>query len=525
MNAGLFLWKSALHRPDAPAIRYGETALTYGELGERCRRLAAALAELGLRPGDRVAVLQANRPELIEAVHGTLMAGMVVVPINVRLHALEVAHILADSGARVLIADGPLADALDDVPPIPGLEHRVAVGDGRGDGYEALVASARPVHRPSGVAPGDVAWLFYTSGTTGRPKGAIWTHRTVAVTVMNYLADVYCAQPEDVYLHAAPLSHGSGVVSLSAIAKGAANVILDTPSFDTGAFFDLIAGHRVTNVAFLAPTQIVKLLADFDPARHDLSSLRCVCYGGAPMFVEDVRRSLEAFGPILAQIYGQGEAPMTISYLRPRDHDRFWRSGDRRLASVGIPRTDVEVAVADADDTLLPPGEVGEILVRGEVVMPGYWNQPDATAQTLRNGWLHTGDVGRLDENGFLYIVNRSKDMIISGGNNIYPSEVEQAILELPAVEEAAVVGVPDPYWGESVHAVVVLRPGARVTAGEIVAQCTRSLASYKKPKSIEFARALPKNAYGKVLKTELRRRVWDDHGGSLAEERDSATT
>jgi len=354
-----------------------------------------------------------------------------------------------------------------------------------------------------------VAWLFYTSGTTGRPKGAMWSHRTIAVALMNYLADVYSTQPEDVVLHAAPLTHGSGVVALPSLARAAENVILDAPSFEPDAVFELIERCKVTNVAFLAPTQIVRLLADFEPGRFDLSSLRCILYGGAPMFVEDLRRALAAFGYVFVQIYGQGEAPMTITYLRKVDHERFSRTDDPRLGSAGIARTDVEVRVVDDSDRSLPPGAVGEIVARGDVVIPGYWGQPEATADALRGGWLHTGDIGAIDPSGHLFILDRLRDMIVSGGNNIYPREVEEAILTLREVTEVAVVGVPDEYWGESVHAIVACRPDDILTADAVIARCTDRLASYKKPRTVEFVDQLPKNAYGKVLKRELRERYW----------------
>jgi long-chain acyl-CoA synthetase len=273
--------------------------------------------------------------------------------------------------------------------------------------------------------------------------------------------------------------------------------------------FHLIERMRVTTIAFLAPTQI-KMLLNGPYQSYDLSSLRCIAYGGGPMYVEDMKQAVEAFGPVLVQIYGQGEAPMTISYLRREEHVTH---GDplveRRLASAGIPRTDVEVRIVDENDREMPAGETGEIVARGSVVMAGYWDRPDATAETLRGGWLHTGDIGMMDEQGYLYLLDRKKDMIISGGNNIYPREVEEVLLRHPAIYEVAVIGIPDPLWGESVKAIVALRPGMTITEEEVHVFCRQHLASYKKPRTVEFVPELPKNAYGKILKRELREQYW----------------
>jgi acyl-CoA synthetase (AMP-forming)/AMP-acid ligase II len=372
-----------------------------------------------------------------------------------------------------------------------------------------LLSSVDPLTIDAEIDPNALAWLFYTSGTTGKPKGAMLTHNNLLVMIMNYYADVNWLSPEDVVLHAAPLTHGSGLYGLPAIAKGATNVILHTPSFDPKTVFELIQRLRVTTIAFLAPTQI-KMLLNGPYQSYDLSSLRCIPYGGGPMYVEDMKQAVKAFGSVLVQIYGQGEAPMTISYLRREEHiTHDDQVAEQRLASAGIPRTDVEVRIVDDHDHEVAAGAIGEIAARGSVVMAGYWNRPEATAEALRGGWLHTGDIGMMDAQGYLYLLDRKKDMIISGGNNIYPREIEEALLEHPAVYEVAVIGVPDPLWGESVKAIVALRPGKAVTEEELIAFCTRHLASYKKPRTVEFIAELPKNAYGKILKRELREQYW----------------
>ena len=510
MNIGSLLTKTSRLYGNRLAIQYGEQQLTYAELNQRAGRLAQVLRTLGIRQGDRVALVQRNGPALYETIFACFRAGAVAVPINVRLHPEEVAFICQDCEARVLVATGEYeASAFQSRKQRPELQ-LVGVESIAGTlDYETLLSAAEPVTIDAEVDPDDLAWLFYTSGTTGKPKGAMLTHRNLLAMVMNYFADVYPLIPEDVVLHAAPLTHGSGLFGLPAIAKGATSVILHTPSFDPLAVFTLIQQLRVTTIAFLAPTQI-KMLLNGPYQSYDLSSLRCIPYGGGPMYVEDMKQAAEAFGPVLLQIYGQGEAPMTISYLRREEHiTRGDPVAERRLASAGIPRTDVEVRIVDDDDHEVAIGEIGEIVARGSVVMAGYWKRPDETAETLRGGWLHTGDIGMTDAQGYLYLLDRKKDMIISGGNNIYPREIEEVLLKHPAIYEVAVIGVPDPLWGESVKAIIALRSGMTVTEEEVNALCRQHLASYKKPRMIEFVAELPKSAYGKILKRELREQYW----------------
>jgi acyl-CoA synthetase (AMP-forming)/AMP-acid ligase II len=510
VNVGLFLTRAARSHPDRIAIRYGDATRTYAELSERARRLAAGLLDLGLAPGDRVVILQTNRPELIESLFAGLLGGLVVVPVNARLHPEEVAHIVRDSGAAALVHsrefDEPLRDA-----GIDRAVRRISTGSSGGGvlAFESVLASAAPLASPMDVAPERLAWLFYTSGTTGRPKGVMLTHRNIRVATMNFLADVCAIGSDDVVLHAAPLTHGSGSVSLAAVARGATNVILDSPSFDPREIGRLVERWGVTTIAFLAPTQIVRLQRDPEFGQHDLSTLRTVCYGGGPMYVEDLKEAIRRFGPIWVQIFGQGEAPMTISSLSRGDHARWAAEDERRLGSAGLPRTDVEVRVVDEDGREIPAGEIGEIVVRGDVVMAGYWNAPEATSEVLRDGWLHTGDLGTFDDLGYLYVLDRAKDMIVTGGHNVYAREVEDVLLRHPRVAEVAVIGVPDDYWGESVMALVVPDGKEAPTANDLVAFCREHLASYKKPRSVEFVSGLPKNSQGKLLKRELRARYW----------------
>ena len=510
MNAATFLTKQALQNRDRAALAHGDRSLTYAELARRSLSLGAGLLDMGLSRGDRVALMLPNGTEVVESIYACLAAGLVVVPINYRLHPYEVAYIVENSGAGALILDQQFADRIPTGTASLDSISRICVCAGSADSpYERLVRSSSSLRAPVDVGSSDPAWLFYTSGTTGRPKGAIWTHRMIRVLVMNYLADLYAIDETDVVLHAAPLTHGSGIVGLPSIARGATNIILDTPSFEPHALLSLIEQRGVTHIAFLAPTQIVRLLEEFTPGEFDLSSLGAVTYGGAPIYVEHLRAAIEAFGPVFVQLYGQGEAPITVTGLSRREHATFHRTGDPRLGSAGRCRTDVEMRVVDGDDRELPVGEPGELVVRGDIVMPGYWANEQASAEALRDGWLHTGDIGTIDADGYLFLLDRAKDVIITGGNNVYPREVEEVLVTHPGVANVVVVGIPDPYWGEAVHAVVQREPATEVTTEELLGLCASRLAGYKKPKGVDFVDALPQNAYGKILRREVRERFW----------------
>jgi acyl-CoA synthetase (AMP-forming)/AMP-acid ligase II len=513
MNVARFLEKSATRFPDHPAIRYGTASYSYRDFYRRACSLGGELRARGLRHGDRVAFALHNSPAVLETIFGCFAAGLVVVPMNARLHAKEMGYIVRTSGARVLIHGAAFTPEIDrNIGEFDGLDERFEVGGASPvEAYDVLTDSQRPLDGPVEVTGGDPSWLFYTSGTTGRPKGATWTHRTIRVVVMNYLADVYNIAEDDVVLHAAPLSHGSGIVALPAVARGAANVILEATSFSADNLFETVERQRVSHIAFLAPTQIVALLDKHVPDRFDLSSLRMVCYGGAPIYVEQLKAAISTFGPVFAQIYGQGEAPITITSLTREMHARFAETDDPRLGSAGPARTDVEVRVVDTDGNSVPPGQPGQIVARGDVVMREYWADPEATKAAIRDGWLHTGDIGALDEHGYLYLLDRTKDTIITGGNNVYPREVEEILIAHPGVAEVVVIGIPDTYWGEAVHAVVVRQPGSEVSERELIDYCAQSLAGYKKPKAVEFVDALPVSAYGKVLRRQVRERYWSD--------------
>lgn len=515
MNVGRFLTKSARAFPSNLAIAHGSRRFTYAQFNSSVNRLANALYRLGIRKGDNVAVLQYNYPETLESVFACFKAGCGAVPINFRLHPNEFAFIIDHSEAKAVIISPEFNESIVDIRDrIPQATHLITLSSAEGElmDYENLISKEPDEFEDADVEPDALAWLFYTSGTTGLPKGAMLTHRNLVAMTMNFYADI-CPGfgPNDVILHAAPLSHGSGLYALPNIAKGATNVILESKSFDAELVFKTIEQYRVTNM-FAAPTMVKMMIDSPASERFDHGSLRALNYGGAPMLVEDLKEAMEKLGPCLVQLFGQAESPMTITYLAHHDHVLEGTPKQmKRLASAGIPRTDVEVKIFDADDNELPPGEMGEIVTRSDLVMKGYWRNPEATADTLRNGWLHTGDVGFMDESGYLFIMDRSKDMIISGGENIYPREIEEVIVQHPAVREVAVIGVPDQKWGEAIKAVVSLNPGQSLTEDDLISFCKDNIASYKKPKSVDFVDELPKNNYGKILKRELRAKYWAD--------------
>lgn len=507
MNTAALLSKAGLAHGDRVALRFGDERLTYGELDERVARFAGALLNAGLARGDRLAIYMRNNPEYLITIFAAFRAGLCAVPVNVKLHPSELAYILGNAECAGLVyGSDQSAGVMEAIAESP-VEHLVHVGDeGSGTSFADLLAKGDPRTPPTDVAQDDLAWLFYTSGTTGFPKGAMLTHRNLIAMTMNTLSDIYSFQPEDIVLHPAPLSHACGHVALASLARGSENIIYHHTSFDPAQMLQMVEDERVSSVAFMAPTMIVMLLDA--PANIDTSSLRSIIYGGGPMHVDILREALARFGKVFIQIYGQGESPMTISYLRAEDHDI---NDPEALASTGIARTDVEIRLVDDEGDEVPVGQEGEVSVSGDVVMKGYWNNPEATAKSLRGGWLHTGDIGRMDERGRLFLLDRKNDMIISGGTNIYPREVEEALIEHEGVREAVVFGVPDTVWGESVFACVVPTPGTSPTEEALIEFCKSRLASFKKPKRVEIVDALPKNAYGKVLRRELQERYKDE--------------
>ena len=415
-------------------------------------------------------------------------AECVLVPLNYKLHPREMVEILDDAGASQVFASPKLAAELaarTDVP-IESL------------GTEAYSRRrAAPSSAPPCTDSASLAWLFYTSGTTGRSKGAMLTHRSLTAMTVAHLADIDGPDEECSLIHGAPMSHGSGLYVLPYVLRGARQVVPASGAFDADEFLDLCEHHPGSS-AFLAPTMVQRLV---ETGRDRPGNLRTIVYGGGPMYVESLKKAMAAFGPVFAQIYGQGESPMTITGLRRADHQT---ADDAILGSVGYARSGMEVAVLRADGTPAATGEVGEIVCRGDALMSGYWNNQAATDETLKNGWMYTGDMGSFDARGYLTLRDRSKDVVISGGSNIYPREVEEVLLEHPGVSEACVVGAPDTEWGEVVVAFIV----GSAEAGELDAHMLQRIARFKRPKRYVFVEDLPKNSYGKVLKRELRNRL-----------------
>ena len=516
MNIAAMLTKAAVRFPDRPALALGtETVVDYRAFAERAGALAAHLTgEYELAPGERVAIAMSNDPDFMVALFACWIAGLVAVPINAKLHRREFAYILEDSGARLVFTNPKIERTL------AGLEQEIAGLDGiiltADAGFsELLEGEPAPLEN---VSPDDAAWLFYTSGTTGKPKGAILTHRNLVAMVLNHLADVDAISEHDCIIHGAPMSHGSGTIGLSHVAKGALQVVPQSGGFDPAETVRLVE-HYPGACFFFAPTMLVRLMASPAIEGADMSNLKTIVYGGGPMYTADLLAALDRLGNKFVQIYGQGEAPMTITGTSRAVHmDKAHPRYLERLGSVGIARTDVEVKVFDEDDVELPPGEIGEVVARGDVVMKGYWNNPEATAKTLAGGWLHTGDMGAFDEDGFLTLKDRSKDMIISGGTNIYPREIEEVLLTHAGVAEVSVVGKPHPDWGEEVVAFIVRGAGSPVTEADLDKLCLDNIARFKRPKHYRFVEALPKNNTGKVLKTVLREQLAEEVGeGAVA--------
>lgn len=506
MNLAAYLERIALANPEQPAVAHGAAlTLTYGGLADRVARLASALRErLELPSGARVALIAENNPQYPELLYACWWAGLLAVPINARLHADEYSYILEHAGAKLVFCSSTLAETVAtaaqscDCPTI-------TINSSE---YEALLEQPKlPLQSVESDTP---AWLFYTSGTTGRPKGATLSHANLQAMALSYFADVESVAPGDAILHASPMSHGSGMYAIPHVMAGALQIIPESSGFRPDEIITLLE-HWPNCTLFAAPTAVMRLI---DAMHHRPRGLKTLVYGGGPMYAADTRRAQAVCGDALVQIYGQGESPMTISCLRRDDlsdlHNPNWES---RLASVGRAHSVVELKLVDADGSEVGEGEIGEVLVRGQTVMRGYWRDEQATRRTLRNGWLYTGDLGSLDSAGYLTLKDRNKDVIISGGMNIYPREVEEVLLAHPAVLEASVIGRQDEEWGECVAAYIVAAQDNAPSEDALDQLCLKHLARFKRPRNYVFVDALPKNNYGKVLKTALRAR---DHARTL---------
>jgi long-chain acyl-CoA synthetase len=483
---------------------------TFKQVNERINSLANALADLGVEKGDRVGILAYNCSQYFE-VFGLAKFGIVCVPLNYRSVGRELTYLINNSEIRTLIVESEFVELVDSIRhELDGVKDFVCL-DATVENmlsYEELISRFPPDEPVNAVEPDDPCVLFYTSGTTGRPKGAIHTHKSM-------LAEAGLSHrhlcSDDVALCVMPFFHVGGAAAhlIPVFAAGATIVI--HRKFDETLVLEAVDKERVTYI-FLVPTMIARLLDHPDLGQYDLSSLRLVAYTGAPMPVEALRKGIARLGSIFMQELGQTET-LNMTMLGSEDHKLEGSPKElKRLESAGKPMGQGEFRLVDEQDHDVPVGEVGEIVARSERIMQGYWRAPEETAQTIRDGWLHTGDVARMDEDGYVYLVDRKKDMIISGGENIYSREVEDVLYMHPAVREAAVVGVPDEKWGESVKAVIVLEEGATVSEQEIIDFCKANMASYKKPCSVEFWSDLPKTGSGKIKKVDIRELYWEGH-------------
>ncbi len=508
MNLSHLIRQNAIRFPERNGLIWGDRHWTWKDMEKRVSALASGLSERGISKGDRVLVHSKNCNEMFEVMFAIFHLGAVFVPTNFRLLPAEVADLADASGAKAFLCHGDFADHAKAVSAaMPQLSFIARIGSGTlGEtSLEDIITKHSGVMQPDcTVDYDDPCWFFFTSGTTGRSKAAVLTHGQMAFVITNHLSDLLPGtNEEDTSLVVAPLSHGAGVHQLNIVARGATTILLQTDRFDIEEAYRLIEAYKVTNI-FTVPT-IVKLLVEH-PAidKFDHTSLRTVIYAGAPMYREDQKFALKKLGKVLVQYFGLGEVTGNITVLPAHLHDQEDRA-NTKFGTCGFARTGMQISIQSDDGTELAPFETGEICVIGPAVFAGYYNNPDANAKAFRNGWFRTGDLGHLDNEGFLYITGRASDMYISGGSNIYPREIEEKILTHPAIAEVAVIGWPDKMWGEIGIAVCVCREGAGVDEAGLADFLAPKIAKYKMPKRFIFWEALPKSGYGKVPKRLVR--------------------
>jgi len=515
MNLGDLLTQTARRLGGRPGLIWGERRWTWAELDARVDAVARGLAAHGVAKGDRVLVQSRNNNAMFESLFACFKLGAVWTPVNFRLTPDDVGWIAGAAGVRAVVYDAPFRAHADAVARAADLAATIAITEPRAGelAWEELAAGDGGPFRAIAVDRDDACWFFFTSGTTGRPKAAVLTHGQLAFVVNNHLADLMPGLGEaDASLVVAPLSHGAGMHQLVQVARGVPSILLEGERFDPDEVFRLIERHRVANM-FTVPTIVKRLVEDPAVDRYDRASLRHVVYAGAPMYRADQQVALEKLGKVIVQYFGLGEVTGNITVLPPHLHDvDDARQG--RIGSCGYPRTGIDITIQDDDGRILKANETGEICVTGAAVFAGYFDNPEANAKAFRNGWFRTGDLGHLDHEGFLYITGRASDMYISGGSNVYPREIEERLLQHPAIREVAVVGVPDPDWGEAGVAAVVAAPGAHVEPAALLAWLADKLARYKRPREVHLFDELPKSAYGKITKSLVRPAIDDRRRG-----------
>lgn len=495
--------------PDNIAVIYEQQQLTFKQVYRNTLKLANVLHDLGLRKGDKVAFLLSNSVQSVEIDFALLTLGLVRVPLNTRLSEQEHRHMICETEARAVLFTTEFTDRVKALVPTTSNVHYYCQMNGElvdtsFIDMPMLFENALDAKVDVTLSPTDLATIQYTSGTTGVLKAAMHTQETWTNICLNIKKGI-TIEASDIMLHAAPLTHASGTLVLPHWISGAANAIVS--SFVPQHFLQTIEKHRVTTLN-LVPTMITMLLMEPNVTKYDVSSLKQIIYGASPMPKEVLKRGLELWGPIFVQYYGQTESPLFLTVLQAEDHSL---EKEQLLLSCGKPIASTQLKIVDPELRELAPGEIGEIAVKSNQNMIGFYNELELTSATIIDGWIHTRDMGYVSEEGYLFLVDRKSDMIITGGFNVYPKEVEDVLYEHPAIAEVAVVGVPDPVWGEAIKAFVVVKPDSELTEEQLIEFCQTKLASYKKPKSVEFMSELPKSAVGKIVRRVLREPYWQD--------------
>ncbi len=511
MNLGIYITRSARYYPSLAALAFSDRRYSYSEFESRTNRLAQGLVNLGMPKGTHVAIQAANRPEIVETEVACYKGGFVRIPVNARLSTAETIYVLENSETRVLVADAAhMAPVLENLGALPSLECLLCIDRMPGNTlyYEDFLEQAVDTFPDREVQEDELAVLAYSSGTTGKLKAVMQSYgNRMAMIRKAFMIPGVSIEPGDVFAHVGPVTHASGMLLMPVMYSGGCNVILDR--FDVEILLQTIEREKV-NYLFMVPAMINAVINHPRVAAYDTGSLKGIFYGAAPMSENNIRRALELFGPILVQGYGMTETTSFTTILTARDHVEGLRDKTgNRLLSCGRPIFETEIRLVDEQGNRVETGETGEIIARGPDVMKGYYKDPELTERTIINGWIHSGDMAQEDQQGYIYIVDRKSETVISGGFNVYPSEVEQALCSHPSVSEACVIGIPDDKWGEAVKAVVVLKEGASATQEELIDHCRNFLAGYKKPGSIDFVDSLPKNPNGKIARRAIKEKYW----------------